>query len=328
MMLVTRRRALLAAAALLAGAAVPGLPARAADGPIIIMGKGGWLFPGWESLTTSDTAGVQKVVALIKDTKDRLAARNILLVPLVVPLKASFYPDKLPDGTSVSADVKARYDFILAQLKQSGLEAIDLRPALKSVETGKQTIFFRADYHWTAWSAEAAAGAVAQVIKGSVKLSGAPGTGDKLGEWVTQRNLGDLAQRFLSPDQQKAVGPDLYTVRVPPEDKKGLLDAAPAPVHVVGNSFVQPYLGFPQKLSNALDRPVSLTWNVGNIGPWFTFLQYVGSPGFAKQPPQVIVWQFNEGQFHSGPDATGQWDAPSIIAPQLWRDRMTAAIAK
>lgn len=309
----------------LACAAATATPAGAQT---IIMGKDGWLFPGWESITVLDRAGIDANIGLMKEAKTALAGRGIILMTLVVPLKANFYKDKLPDGTTVSADVSGQYDFILAQLAKAGIDTVDLRPALKSVQTGRQTSFYRADYHWTAWASEAAADTVAKAIKALVpKLAGAPG-GDKLGEWVTQRHLGDLAERFLTPDQQKQVGPDLYTVRTPAPAKSSLVDSAPAPVHIVGNSFVQPYLGFPQKLSNALDRPVSLTWNPGNVGPWVTFLQYAGSPDFAKAPPQVIVWLFNEGPFHSGPQATDQWDSASIMSPQTWRDRMLAALRR
>lgn len=329
---LTRRRLLagaaLASALAVAGAAAPAAAQSASGGTTLIIGKDGWLFPGWESLTVLDRAGITANVGLIKDAKAALAARGVTLITLVVPLKARFYAARLPDGTSLSADVAGQYDFILDELKKAGIDTLDLRPTLKSVETGRQTSFYRADYHWTAWSSEAAADAVAAFIKTKVpKLAGAPG-GDKLGEWVTQRHLGDLAERFLPPDQQKQVGPDLYTVRTPPAAKASLLDSGPAPVHVVGNSFVQPYLGFPQKLSNGLDRPVSLTWNPGNVGPWVTFLQAVGTPDFAKAPPQVLVWQFNEGPFHSGPQAADQWDAPSLMSGETWRERMRAAIEK
>ncbi|MDI4664462.1 twin-arginine translocation pathway signal [Xanthobacter autotrophicus] len=309
-------------------AAAPAMAQTASGGTPILIGKDGWLFPGWESLTVLDRAGITANVGLIRDAKAALAARGVTLVTLVVPLKAGFYKARLPEGASLSADVAGQYDFILDELKKAGIDTLDLRPALKAVETGRQTSFYRADYHWTAWSAEAAADAVAAAIKARVpKLAGNPG-GDKLGEWVTQRHLGDLAERFLTPDQQKQVGPDLYTVRTPPAAKASLLEGGPAPVQVVGNSFVQPYLGFPQKLSNALDRPVSLTWNPGNVGPWVTFLQSVGTPDFAKAPPQVLVWQFNEGPFHSGPQAADQWDAPSLMSPATWRERMGAAIGK
>lgn len=321
------RRMLKTVAASLLAASLTVLPVQAQT--TIIFGKGGWLFPGWESLTVMDRHGIDNVVSLLADTKVTLASRNVALMVMVVPLKATYYADKLPDGVAISPDVAGQYNYILGRLQQAGIDTVDLRPALKSVQSGKQTPFFRADYHWTAWAAEAAADTMAQAIKARFpRLGGAPGTGDKLGQWVTQRHLGDLAERFLTPEQQRQVGPDLYTVRVAAQGGGGLLGAGPAPVHVVGNSFVQPYLGFPQKLSNGIDRPVSLTWNPGNVGPWATFLQYVNSPDFAKAPPQVIIWQFNEGPFHSAPDSADQWDSASLMPPQVWLDRMRSAIRR
>ena len=324
---LTRRSFGAAAASLLLAASLAPAPAQAQN--TIIMGKGGWLFPGWESLTTLDKPGIDKVVGLIGDTKAALAGRNIALVIALVPLKASAYVDKLPDGVRIAPEVQGQYDYILGQLRQAGIDTVDLRAALKSVETGKQTAFYRADYHWTAWAAEAAADAVGQTIKQKFpRLGGQPGTGDKLGQWVTQRNLGDLAQRFLTPEQQRQVGPDLYTVRASAQSGGGLLGSGPAPVHVVGNSFVQPYLGFPQKLSSVIDRPVSLTWQPGNVGPWATFLQFLAAPDFQRAPPQVVVWQFNEGPFHSGPESPDQWDTASLMSPQTWRERMQQGVRR
>src|SRR5256885_3035674 len=67
---------------------------------------------------------------------------------------------------------------------------------------------------------------------------------------------GDLAELFLTAEERKQIGREVYTVRRQ-APAKGLLDDEPAPVHVTGHSMVQPYFGFPQKLSNLLDRPVS-----------------------------------------------------------------------
>lgn len=297
----------------------------------IIHGTSGWLFPGWESLQDFNQSGIETSAGLISDASKALAARNIRLITIVAPLKARFYGDKLPEGVKLSDAVAQQYDFILDSLKSQGVATVDLRPALSSVQKGKQTSFYRADYHWTAWSAEAAADAVAAQIKASgVTLAGAAGTGDKLGEWMTQRHYGDLAERFLSPDEKKQVGPELFTVRAaaPATNDSLLAPEGAAPIHVVGNSFVQPYLGFPQKLSNDVDRPVSLTWNPGNVGPWLSFLQYVESPAFKKNPPQFVIWLFNEGAFHSPPDNSEQWDSSSLMSPQQWRARLEAAVGR
>jgi alginate O-acetyltransferase complex protein AlgJ len=150
----------------------------------------------------------------------------------------------------------------------------------------------------------------------------------QLGEWITDRHLGDLAANFLTPERKREIGPDAYVIRKPVTAGNDLLDSDPAPVAVVGNSFVQPYFGFPQRLSNRIDRPVSLKWNPGDLGPWTTMLQYLQSADFKAQRPAYIVWQFNEAQLQNGPDAAGEWAAQAIMAPAAWRTEVTKLLAK
>lgn len=292
----------------------------------VITGQDGWLFPAWESLSTVDNPGITRTVALLKDVRQQLERKHIHLVVLVVPMKAPLYTERLPADKPLSPAVARRYDRLQADLNKAGLTTLDLRPILRKTETGQQTAFYRADYHWTAWSAENTADAVAGLIGERYRLQGEPGGGAVLGEWFDKRAFGDLAANFLPAVKRKAIGRDIYTVRHQVEEHDLLIDDAPAPVQVIGNSFVQPYLGFTQKLSNALDRPVSLTWNPGDVGPWATMLQYLESPDFAAHAPQVIVWQFNEGQFHQGPDAAANWNPKGVMATAQWRKRVAEAL--
>jgi len=291
----------------------------------VITGKDGWLFPAWESLNKVDNAGTARSIGLIKDVQQQLAREKIALVVLVVPMKAPFYAQRLPDDQPLSPAVVQRYDRLQNELGKASLTTLNIKPILQQTEQGKQTAFYRADYHWTAWSAENTADATAKLITGRYRLQGEPGGGAVLGEWFDKRAFGDLASNFLPAIKRKAIGRDIYTVRHQVE-KDLLIDDAPAPVQVIGNSFVQPYLGFTQKLSNALDRPVTLTWNPGDVGPWATLLQYLESPDFAQHKPQVIVWQFNEGQFHLGPDAAANWNAKGVTSLNQWHQRIKKAL--
>jgi alginate O-acetyltransferase complex protein AlgJ len=291
----------------------------------VITGKDGWLFPAWESLGKVDNAGTARSIALVKDVQQQLQRKQIALVVLVVPMKAPFYAQRLPADQPLNPAVVKRYDQLQGAMKTAGLTTLDIKPILQQTEHGKQTAFYRADYHWTAWSAENTADATAKLINERYRLQGEPGGGAVLGEWFDKRAFGDLASNFLPAIKRKAIGRDIYTVRHQVE-KDLLIDDAPAPVHVIGNSFVQPYLGFTQKLSNALDRPVTLTWNPGDVGPWATLLQYLESPDFAQQKPQVIVWQFNEGQFHLGPDASANWNAKGVTSLSQWHQRIKKAL--
>ena len=291
----------------------------------VITGKDGWLFPAWESLNKVDNAGTARSIGLIKDVQQQLAREKIALVVLVVPMKAPFYAQRLPADQPLSPAVVQRYDRLQSELGNASLTTLNVKPILQQTEQGKQTAFYRADYHWTAWSAENTADATAKLITGRYRLQGEPGGGAVLGEWFDKRAFGDLASNFLPAIKRKAIGRDIYTVRHQVE-KDLLIDDAPAPVQVIGNSFVQPYLGFTQKLSNALDRPVTLTWNPGDVGPWATLLQYLESPDFAQHKPQVIVWQFNEGQFHLGPDAAANWNAKGVTSLNQWHLRIKKAL--
>jgi alginate O-acetyltransferase complex protein AlgJ len=291
----------------------------------VITGKDGWLFPAWESLSKVDNAGTARSIALVKDVQQQLQRKQIALVVLVVPMKAPFYAQRLPADQPLNPAVVKRYDQLQGAMKTAGLTTLDIKPILQQTEHGKQTAFYRADYHWTAWSAENTADATAKLINERYRLQGEPGGGAVLGDWFDKRAFGDLASNFLPAIKRKAIGRDIYTVRHQVE-KDLLIDDAPAPVHVIGNSFVQPYLGFTQKLSNALDRPVTLTWNPGDVGPWATLLQYLESPDFAQQKPQVIVWQFNEGQFHLGPDASANWNAKGVTSLSQWHQSIKKAL--
>ncbi|MDI1330432.1 twin-arginine translocation pathway signal [Pseudomonas sp.] len=291
----------------------------------VITGEGGWLFPAWESLSKVDNPGTTRNIALVKQLQQNLAREHISLVVLVVPMKAPFYASRLPASQPLSPAVMQRYDHLQSELTQAGLTTLNIKPVLQRTEHGKQTAFYRADYHWTAWSAENTADATAQLITERYRLQSEPGGGAALGEWFDRRAFGDLASNFLPAIKRKSIGRDIYTVRHQAQNDL-LIDDAPAPVQVIGNSFVQPYLGFTQKLSNALDRPVALTWNPGDVGPWATLLQYLESADFAQHKPQVIVWQFNEGQFHLGPDAAANWNAKGVTLLSQWHQRINKAL--
>jgi alginate O-acetyltransferase complex protein AlgJ len=294
----------------------------------VIEGKNNWLFAGWESLTSTNPADEKSSIDLIANVSRILAKRNIKLIALVIPIKPRYYEGLLPDGMRLSDAVRNRYDSLLTELKASAVTAVDARQAFDVVTAEKKDLFYRADFHWTTFAAEAAADQVAAIVKKDGELPGKPGSGTPLGEWINDRHLGDLAANFLTPDRKRAIGPDSYTIRAPAKNPVGLLDSEPAPVAVVGNSFVQPYFGFPQRLSNAIDRPVLLKWNPGDVGPWATFLQLVQSDEFRDSPPRFLLWQFNEGQMQNGPQAVGEWAAPGISDPASWLAKATTAIDK
>lgn len=299
-------------------------PAMARDA--VLEGKSNWLFAGWESLTVARPDAERASIKLISDVGRLLAQKNVKLIVAIVPLKPRYYESLLPDGSAMSDIVRGRYDRELTDLRAAGVNTPDIRDAFKAVVADKKEVFYRTDFHWTTFAAEATADLIASVVTAQGPLPGNAGSGAQLGEWMNDRHLGDLAANFLPPERKRAIGPDVYVIRSATKPAAGLLDADPFPVAVVGNSFVQPYFGFPQRLSNKIDRPVALKWNPGDVGPWATLLQYLQSADFTTSSVRYLVWQFNEAQVQNGPDAVGEWASESISSPVEWRAKVTDAL--
>jgi alginate O-acetyltransferase complex protein AlgJ len=302
----------------LAATVAVGLARPAAAANLIIEGKGDWLFPAWESITDAGTAGIAAVLKTIAATNQLFEAAGIALLVEVVPLKARFYPDRLPDGTAMTPEVTARYGAILAGLTAAAIPTFDVNAVLQTVT---QQRFFRTDYHWTEWSAEAVAQACAKKLQSMVALTPSPTPLPPLSAFETEQHSGDL-EALLPADRQKSIGSEPITVRVIDASRMQLLDTTKAAVHVVGNSFSMPYLGFPEMLAETLHEPVGVTAKFGNAGPWETMVQYLEAPEFAAHRPRAVVWQFAEGLFMHGPSATGFWDVTSLMSDQTFLARV------
>ena len=329
----SQRRKLIGALGLLQAAAIstgvagalwlPAQAAYAATSTSVIEGLQRWLFAGWESVSDAALPECMQVLDLIQTTCAKLAARQIRCVVVVAPLKAAVYSELLPPDASLSAAVAGRFAALLQGARQRQIALVDALSALAPLKASADG-YIRADYHWSAHTAEAVASQTAALIQAAGPLGGTPGSGRKLGAWTEEYHYGDLAE-LLPAAGKKDIGKDRFVVRAT-VTSQDLLGDAPPVVQVVGNSMVQPYLGFSQKLSNALDRPVGLSWAFGDVGPWKMLLNYLQSPAFHTQAPQTIVWQFNEGQFMHGPNAALAYDPASLLPAASWLEQIGQAL--
>ena len=304
-----------------------GYGARAQEGSsIVLQGLDGWLFAGWGSLTQVDQAAITANTRLIAQAQQLLAQHGTELQVLLLPDKIRFYLSKLPQGKVMSEAVLQRYALISQALQDAQVRTFDGNEVLRQVQASGQEVFYRTDQHWTLPAADATAKATAQMILSSTpQLRGEPGSGQKLGEISSERRFGDLAELFLPQEERRRLGREVFTVRRQAA-AQGLLDEAPAPVHITGHSMMQPYYGFPQMLSHQLDRPVSLNWKSGNVGPWVMLLEYLNSPLFKQTKPQVLVWQMFEPTYSYAPDASGFWDVDSLMSSESWLSRVRTAL--
>jgi alginate O-acetyltransferase complex protein AlgJ len=125
--------------------------------PVALLGKDGWMeYTGADNLDDFQNFEVLKHK---KSLAERLTAfdqylklQDITLLIVVVPNKASIYPDKLPEQIK-SLPTQPRLDELISYLETNNLPVIlDLRPALRAARQ-YQDVYYKTNSHWNGYGA-------------------------------------------------------------------------------------------------------------------------------------------------------------------------------
>jgi alginate O-acetyltransferase complex protein AlgJ len=300
----------------------------------IVFGKDNHIFAGWEDIRRASAQRMRPVVQLATQVIRILKDAGMEVAVPLIPTRARVLSDMLPPDFQPNQDAQRRYEQAMAQLRQAGAIVPDYATLLTNLRTSqREAVFFKADSHWTAVGAEAAAIDMANAIKGAVQLPASRRPGTRLGNFITNVHSGDFLQ--LLPEADKPRFPaERFRIRQAAAASGGgsvaggLLEDDNADVVVVGNSYMQPYFGYPHVLSSALARPVALVWKTARVGPYRTLLDYVTGSQFRAQRPKVLLWQLMEGSLEQMPDAANWWEpAMAMPAPQFLND-LRRAVAR
>lgn len=303
---------------------------RAAIMGLVAVGKNGWLFPIWDEVRHTDLKRIGKVAELLKNAVDILKQAHIQVVFALTPTKSRVYREFLPDDFKFSPDADHRYPSALDELSRAGGVMIDLLPPLMAYRGANpsEAVFFKGDTHWTAAGAQVAATELARSIRAKVVLPASAKPGASLGSPATltwEKN--DLAA-LLPPPETSKYPLETYRICRPVERKGGadLIEDDTADVVVVGNSFMQPRLGFASMLSNQLNRPVSLSWKVHQFGPYQTLLDYLATDTYRRHKPNLMVWNMHETDMTMPVDARDVW-GQNAMQPQAFLSKLQQASA-
>ena len=253
----------------------------------VIEGPGGWLFPGWNKLVGADKRTTDEAVTAIVATVAKLKEAGARPFILLVPEKVRILPQHAPTAMRAEAADMRPWNEVVGALRAKGLTVIDAAPVLQAVAATGVSPFERQDAHWTSATAEEVARAAAKVIAQGPPLLGAQGDGETPGPRINVRRYPDLVeiQRHKGDNRY---GEDTYILRGWTTPKM----EHPA-IQLFGNSFVDRQYGFPQTLSETLDRRVAHHVNFGREGPWVSMNAYLKSARIV--PGEVVVWQLGEG---------------------------------
>lgn len=124
-----------------------------------IAGQQNWLeytgdrnIDDYQNTTGMSEEELRSIQQKLQKLNDELRKRNITLLVVVAPNKATIYPDKLPDEIQ-KIGKKSNLDLFLAYFKGHGPDIVlDLRPALLN-ERKKHDVYYHLDTHWNAYGA-------------------------------------------------------------------------------------------------------------------------------------------------------------------------------
>ena len=147
----------------------------------VMIGQDGWLyFLGEDGKSVDrDYRGVapyprdepERVAAELKRRHDYLARQGIAYVVMIVPDKATIYPEHLPQWVR-KLEPRTRLDQLYQALKAyPDVDVLDLRPALTAAK-GHERVYYQTDSHWN--YAGATVGYEALVSRLKERLPGFP----------------------------------------------------------------------------------------------------------------------------------------------------------
>lgn len=123
----------------------------------VLIGRDGWLYflgedgraidRDWRGTYAYDPGEPARVAAEFKRRHDWLAARGIGYIVMIVPDKATIYPEHLPQWLRQVTPV-TRLDRLYAALRAyPEVAALDLRPPLRAAKA-RERVYFKTDSHW------------------------------------------------------------------------------------------------------------------------------------------------------------------------------------
>jgi hypothetical protein len=135
----------------------------------VLVGKHGWLYLkqnfGWESMRSEEPLSKKHAAAwrrVLQGAERQLAKRKIPFLFVVVPSKETIYPEHLPKSAARARDT-SRLDELLAVMKDSGIEYLELRTALRAGRERAQ-LYDSIDSHWNGNGARIGAQLILQKV--------------------------------------------------------------------------------------------------------------------------------------------------------------------
>ena len=264
----------------------------------------------WEDPREPDSRPA--ILALARD----LAARDIRLVLLPAPGKASVHPARLAPAVDTPAGGLQNASFARwrAELEAQGVLVFDPAPLLvEAARTSGQSQYLEHDSHWTPAAIERVAAALADLLRQG-ELSPVDATEVYARGAAEVENVGDLARNLELPPQARLFAPQTVALRPVTRGGDAWRPDPAAEILLLGDSFSnvfsEPSLGWgagaglAEQLSFELRRPVDrIAINAG--GAWSARQRLADELAGGRdrlRGKRVVIYQFAAREL-----AVGDW---------------------
>lgn len=261
----------------------------------------------WEKAPTPDPLGA------IVDFKNQLAARDIELLVLPVPIKAAIHPEKLSSRVDSGPLANRSFDTFVRLLQNSEIHVYDSRPILTNYARTEGDAFLATDTHWQPGAMQAVAAGLAEYISNNVEVL--PPT---LSLQLQPKNIaaeGDVARMLTLPAQTLLYPRQEVTInQVMTDDNVYWQPDRNSEVLLLGDSFTNMYSlkglgwgfggGFAEHLSYALQHPLDLLArnDAGSYATREMLATELGRGRDRLSGKTLVIWQFAEREL-----ALGDW---------------------
>ena len=268
----------------------------------VVIGKDGWLFTSEEFQTSRKAPQIYADhMSYIKDTATALAEKNIKLVVVLLPAKATMYTDKL--GTHRYPASKAHiYSDTYEALIKDKIQVVDL---LSLMSSAPDQFFLKTDTHWT----QAGASATAKVVASRSRDARSVGSNKMSFQTIPAGEViahdGDLL-RYLPVTSEIKTG--LMQDRIGPLTTEPIATAEPAAggeaslfgdetldIVLVGTSYsANPLFNFAGALKEQIGADILNAADEGK-GPFVTMKAWRENTLVeGASLPKVVIWEIPE----------------------------------
>jgi hypothetical protein len=271
-----------------------------------------------ESDTTGNPASQPDPRKAILQFHRQLAQRDIQLVLMPIPDKATLHPEKFSsryEGRLPSIH-NPSYRQFLDELEAEGVLVCDVTDVLAQYrDHAGEAIYLATDTHWRPETMQLAATELARFIENNISLGVAAIRKNWQQTSATIANMGDIATMLKLRQSQDVFDPETVTINpVTDSDGQPWQPDSTAEILLLGDSFANIYslemmnwgggAGFAEQLTHAMNRPVDtiLRNDNGSYATREILGRELAQGEDRLAGKKVVVWQFAAREL-----AVGDW---------------------